>query len=63
VGTLDLFHPEDVAYAERLCAAGVSCAVDVVKGAFHGFDLIRPKAEVSRVFHAAQVAALSAALT
>lgn len=62
VGTLDLFHDEDIAYADRLRAAGVSCVLDVVEGAFHGFDLIRPKAEVSRAFRAEQVAALGAAL-
>ena len=62
VGTLDLFHDEDVAYAQRLSAAGVKCDLDVVKGAFHGFDLIRPKAGVAEAFRSAQVAALSAAL-
>jgi acetyl esterase/lipase len=62
VGTLDLFYEEDVAYADRLRAAGVACALDVVKGAFHGFDLIRPKAAVSEAFRSAQEAALAAAL-
>jgi acetyl esterase/lipase len=62
VGTLDLFHDEDVAYAERLTAAGVACELQVVEGAFHGFDLVRPKAGVSREFRAAQVAALASAL-
>jgi acetyl esterase/lipase len=62
VGTLDLFHDEDAAYAERLQAAGVSCHLEVVPGAFHGFDLVRPKAGVSKAFRSAQVAALGAAL-
>jgi acetyl esterase/lipase len=62
VGTLDLFHDEDVAYADRLRAAGVECDLDVVAGAFHGFDLVRPKAGVSKAFRSAQVAALAAAL-
>jgi acetyl esterase/lipase len=62
VGTLDLFHDEDVAYAQRLSAAGVTCDLEVVKGAFHGFDLIRPKAGVAQAFRSAQVAALGAAL-
>ena len=62
VGTLDLFRDEDVAYADRLRAAGISCTLDVVEGAFHGFDLIRPKAEVSRAFRAGQMAALGAVL-
>lgn len=62
VGTLDLLYEEGLAYANRLRAAGVACAVDVVDGAFHGFDLVQPKAGVSQAFRAAQVAALAAAL-
>jgi acetyl esterase/lipase len=38
VGTLDLFHDEDIDYAQRLNAAGVSTELIVVPGAFHGFD-------------------------
>jgi acetyl esterase/lipase len=62
VGTNDLFHDEDVAYAERLTQAGVPCHLEVVAGAFHGFDLVVPKAEVSRAFFASQCASLRAAL-
>jgi acetyl esterase/lipase len=62
VGTLDLFYEEDVAYASRLKDAGVECELDIVDGAFHGFDNIRPKARVSQAFRCAQVAALAAAL-
>jgi acetyl esterase/lipase len=62
VGTLDLFHDEDLAYAERLRAAGVPCEVKVVKGAFHGFDGIAPKARVSQEFFASQCAMLRRAL-
>jgi acetyl esterase/lipase len=58
VGTLDLFHDEDLAYAQRLADAGVSCEVEVVKGAFHGFDGIVPKAQVSRSFFDSQCAML-----
>lgn len=58
VGTLDLFHAEDLAYAERLTAAGVPCRVEQVAGAFHGFDGLAPKAEVSRSFFASQCATL-----
>lgn len=54
VGTLDLFHDEDLAYAERLRQAGVPCEVETVPGAFHGFDLLLPKAAVSRAFFARQ---------
>ena len=58
VGTLDLFHDEDVVYAERLKAAGVPCEVEVVPGAFHGFDGIVPKAHVSQSFFNSQCAVL-----
>lgn len=54
VGTLDLFHDEDLAYAEQLRDAGVACEVMVVQGAFHGFDGIAPKADVSRSFFNSQ---------
>ena len=59
VGTLDLFHDEDTAYAERLRAAGVPCELDVIEGAFHGFDGVVSKSEVSRAFHAEQARALA----
>lgn len=63
VGTLDLFHDEDLAYAERLKAAGVPCEVEVVGGAFHGFDGIVPKAQVSQAFFHSQCAMLRRTLT
>jgi len=55
VGTLDLFHDEDVVYAERLRTAGVPCQLEIVDGAFHGFDGIAPKAPVSRAFTKSQI--------
>ncbi len=58
VGTLDLFHDEDLEYADRLREAGVDCEVEVVDGAFHGFDGLAPKASVTRDFVAAQIAFL-----
>ncbi|BCO38192.1 alpha/beta hydrolase [Mycobacterium heckeshornense] len=63
VGTHDLFHDEDLAYAERLARAGVPCHVEVVPGAFHGFDLLVPKAQVSRDFFASQCGCLQKAFT
>ncbi|MEJ5946929.1 alpha/beta hydrolase [Pseudokineococcus basanitobsidens] len=62
VGTLDLFHDEDVVYARRLRAAGVPCELEVVEGAYHGFDVVQRGAGVSRDFLAAQTAALRSAL-
>ncbi len=62
VGTVDLFHDEDLAYAQRLIEAGVPCEVDVVDGAFHAFDQIAAKTDVARGFFDRQCASLRAAL-
>ncbi|WP_264066464.1 alpha/beta hydrolase [Mycolicibacterium komossense] len=61
VGSHDLFHDEDLAYADALTAAGVPCEVVVVPGAFHGFDAVAPKASVSRSFIDSQCAVLKGA--
>lgn len=61
VGTLDLFHDEDVAYAQRLRDAGVDCVLHIVEGAFHGFDGVVPRSQVSRAFLAGQDDVLAAA--
>lgn len=62
VGTLDLFHDEDLAYADRLVKAGVPCERYVVPGAFHGFDVVFRNAAVSKAFWAEQARALRLAL-
>jgi len=58
VGTLDLFHDEDVTYAQRLKASGVECELHIVPGVFHGFDVVTQKAAVVREFQRSQLAAL-----
>lgn len=58
VGTTDVLHGEDVAYAERLREAGVEVTLDVVEGLYHGADSLVPDAPQSRAFFAAQVDAL-----
>jgi acetyl esterase/lipase len=58
VGGLDLFVEEDVAFAQRLNAAGVPTELLVVPGAFHGFDMFKPDAAISRRFAAAKLDAL-----
>ncbi|UYN83473.1 MAG: alpha/beta hydrolase [Microcella sp.] len=63
VGTLDLFHDEDVEYARRLTAAGVDCELHVVQGAYHGFDVAEPKAAVSCDFLRRQIDALRGMLS
>ena len=62
VGSLDLFRDEDVTYAGRLTAAGVACELQIVPGAFHGFDALFRKTGVARRFWEHQAAALRGAL-
>jgi len=58
VGTCDLFHDEDLAYARRLEASGVPTELVVVEGGFHAFDTVDPEADVSRAFFRSQVGAI-----
>ncbi|MDX2025257.1 alpha/beta hydrolase [Microcella sp.] len=58
VGTLDLFHNEDVEYARRLTEAGVPTELHVIEGAYHGFDASEPTAAVAVDFVQRQVDAL-----
>lgn len=58
VGTIDLFHDEDVEYARRLNAAAVPCELYVVPGATHGFDQMFTKSDVVSDFRQQQVNAL-----
>jgi acetyl esterase/lipase len=44
VGDLDLLDDENVAYANRLKAAGVPCELVTVPGMYHGADGLAPKA-------------------
>lgn len=50
VGALDQFVVEDMDYARRLIEAGVPAELRVVPGAWHGFDIWVPDAEISRGF-------------
>ncbi len=58
VGTLDLFHNEVVAYAQRLQNCGVECELCVVPGAFHGFDMAAFRSQVAQDFWKAQITML-----
>ena len=62
VGTLDLFYNEALAYSRRLREAGTPSHDEVAVGAFHTFDLIAPKAPISRAFFASQCDHLRAAI-
>ncbi|MGC1377623.1 MAG: alpha/beta hydrolase [Anaerolineales bacterium] len=58
VGSLDIFHDEDVAYAQRLKECGIACEIDVIPGAFHGFDVFDPLVPIIQDFRRAQISAL-----
>ncbi len=62
VGTLDLFVDENIEYAQRLIQAEVPTELHVYPGAFHGFDLFAPAAQVSKQFKADRDNALKRAL-
>ena len=59
VGSADLFASENRVYAERLTAAGVPCQFEHLDGAFHGFDMVVPRAKPSRTFLSSQMNFLS----
>ncbi len=58
VGTVDLFHDEDILYAQRLMAHGIECEVCVVSGAFHGFDVFDHRLQIVQDFRKSQISAL-----
>jgi acetyl esterase/lipase len=62
VGELDLFHAEDVDYADRLRSSGVACELHVEPGMYHGADAVRPEASTSMRFRDRMTAALAAGL-
>jgi acetyl esterase/lipase len=63
VGSIDLFVEESIAYAERLKGVGVPVELDVVTGAFHGFDTFAADTAIAKRFNAAKNAALRRALS
>jgi len=58
VGSLDVFHDEDVAYAQRLKECGLECEIDIIAGAFHGFDVFDPQIPIVQNFRKSQIVAL-----
>lgn len=63
VGSIDLFAPEDIDYAQRLILAGIPTELNVVPGGFHGFDGIAPGSSLAREFTHAWNEALRRAFT
>lgn len=58
VGTLDVFYQEDIAYAQRLKETGIACDLNIVEGAFHGFDVFDQQLSIVQEFRRSQIAAL-----
>jgi len=58
VGTCDLFHDEATTYARRLNGADVPCMLEIVEGAFHGFEIAGAKTGVVRRFRQTYMDAL-----
>jgi acetyl esterase/lipase len=48
VGDIEPFYDETVAYFENLQKAGVLAKVDVYEGCYHAFDIMCPKAGISK---------------
>lgn len=63
VGDIDLFHDEDVAYAQRLLDVGVPCDLHVEPGMFHGADAVLPSNPAMVALRDRMVAALATHLT
>ncbi len=59
VGSLDVFHDEDIVYTKRLQASGVECQLEVIEGAFHGFDVFDARIRIVQEFRKSQILALS----
>ena len=62
VGTVDLFRDEDIAFAQRLMAAGVPCELHVNPGSYHASEVFAPDAALSQRIWATRIAALKRAL-
>lgn len=48
VGDIEPFHDETIQLVDRLREAGVPVDFKLFKGAYHGFDIIHPKADISQ---------------
>ncbi|MGW4464305.1 alpha/beta hydrolase [Micromonospora sp. NPDC004704] len=59
VGSAETFRDEDVAYASRIWQAGGRAELHVWPGAFHGFDVTVPTAQISQDAKRARVAWLN----
>lgn len=62
VGSIDLFIDEDIDYARRLLDVGVRVDLNVVPGAFHGFDSLVSGTRLGKQFRATLIDALRGGL-
>jgi len=58
VGGVDLFVSEDIDYARRLNEAGVPTELQVIPGAYHGFDQLSADSPQAKQFTRAKIEAL-----
>jgi acetyl esterase/lipase len=58
VGTVDLFRDEDIAFAQRLMAAGVPTELHVTPGAYHAAEILAPTAPLAERIWARRYEAL-----
>ena len=61
VGSIDLFHDEDVDYAQRLTEAGVPCELHIEPGMYHAADMFVPGTATMTSFTRRMLDALGAA--
>ncbi|MEO0486403.1 MAG: alpha/beta hydrolase [Pseudomonadota bacterium] len=59
VGDLEPFKDETIAYMDALARAGVPTKFKLYEGGFHGFEILLPKASVSKDANAFQVGAFA----
>ena len=59
---MDLFHDENIEYAQRLAQAHVPVELHVYPGAFHGSELMVPWAAISQQFVQERIHTLKRAL-
>jgi acetyl esterase/lipase len=62
VGTVDLFRDEDIAFAQRLMAAGVPTELHVHPGSYHAAETFAPDAVLAQRIWALRIDALKRAL-
>ncbi len=62
VGSCDPFRDETVAYVRNLQAAGVEATVVVHEGGYHAFELVNPRARLTKAAYAGLIAAFEDAV-